>query len=63
MTDFIEIKKNYKNEENPREVDIPPRNMITNPPKTGQSGRQVYFGGVIPIPYMEDDYNRPKYFA
>jgi len=35
MTDFIEIKKNYKNEENPREVDIPPRNMITNPPKTG----------------------------
>ena len=63
MTDFIEIKKNYMNDENPRDVNIGPRNINTNPPKNGQSGKQVYFGGVIPIPYMEDDYNRPKYFA
>jgi hypothetical protein len=35
--------------------------MVTNPTKAGQSGKQVYFGGSVP--YIEDDYNRPKEFA
>ena len=61
MTDFVEIKKNYLDPENPRNVLINPPNIRTNPIKKGQSGRQVTFGGKIP--YMEDDYNRPKYFA
>ena len=60
MTDFVEIQKNFRNEENPREVDIPPRNILTNPMKRGAVGRRVTFGGTIP--YMEDDYNRPKLF-
>ncbi len=58
MNDYVQIEKNFKNEENPRDVDIPPRNILTNPMKKGQSGKQTYFGGAIP--YMEDDYNRPK---
>ena len=61
MTDFVEIQKNYKDEENPRDVVIPPRNIMTNPIKKGKIGKQVTFGGTIP--YIEDDYNRPKLFA
>ena len=61
MTDYVEIMKNYKDEENPRDVVIPPRNIMTNPIKKGRIGRQVHFGGSIP--YIEDDYNRPKEFA
>jgi len=38
-----------------------PPNIQTNPIKKGQNGRQVTFGGTIP--YIEDDYNRPRYFA
>ena len=60
MTDFVEIQKNFRNEENPREVDIPPRNILTNPMKKGAVGKQVTFGGAIP--HSEDDYNRPKLF-
>ena len=55
------IQKNYKSEENPRDIMIAPRNFITNPPKKGQSGKQTYFGGKIT--YTEDDYNRPKAIA
>jgi len=61
MKDFEEIKKNFRSDENPREVVIPPRNILTNPIKRGKVGKQVNFGGSIP--YAEDDYNRPKYFA
>ena len=61
MTDFIEKVKNYKSDENPREVISAPRNIQTNPIKRGQVGKQVMFGGTIP--YIEDDYNRPKMFA
>ena len=62
MTDFVEIKKNFCSDpENPRDVVIAPPNIRTNPIKRGQTGKQVQFGGSIP--YMEDDYNRPKYFA
>ena len=61
MTDFVEIKKNYRSEENPHDVIIMPPNIRTNPIKKGQVGLRVTFGGTVP--YMEDDYNRPKYFA
>ncbi len=61
MTDFTEIQKNFRSEENPREVLTMPPNIQTNPIKKGQHGKQVTFGGTIP--YIEDDYNRPKYFA
>ena len=61
MTDFVEIKKNFKSDENPREVLIGPRNIQTNPIKRGQTGKQVHFGGKIP--YVEDDYNNPKEIA
>ena len=61
MTDFVEIKKNYRSEEDPHDVIIMPPNIRTNPIKKGQVGKQVTFGGTVP--YMEDDFNRPKYFA
>ena len=61
MTDFVEIKKNFRSEEAPHEVIIEPPNIRTNPIKKGQIGKNVTFGGTVP--YMEDDYNRPKYFA
>ena len=61
MTDYTQIEKNFKSEENPREVVTQPPNIRTNPIKRGQIGKQVTFGGTVP--YMEDDYNRPKYFA
>lgn len=61
MTDFVEIQKNYRDDENPRDVMIAPRNIQTNPIKRGQIGKQVTFGGTVP--YIEDDYNRPRMFA
>ena len=61
MQDRTHIKKNFRSEENPRDIEIGPANIKTNPIKKGQSGKQVYFGGKIP--YMEDDYNRPKELA
>ena len=61
MTDFVEIQKNFRSEENPRDVIIAPPNIRTNPIKKGQIGKQVHFGGTIP--YIEDSYDRPKLFA
>lgn len=61
MQDTTHIQKNFKAEDNPRDVVTAPRNFITNPPKKGQVGKQTYFGGKIP--YTEDDYNRPKELA
>lgn len=61
MQELNHIPKNYKSDENPREVISGPRNFITNPPKKGQSGKQTYFEHHIP--YTEDDYNRPKALA
>ena len=52
------MQKNFRSEENNREVVIPPRNILTNPPKVGKIGKNTSFAGVIP--YMEDDFNRPK---
>ena len=40
---------------------IGPRNMLTNPPKRGVVGKNTSFGGQVP--YIEDDYNRPKKMA
>lgn len=40
---------------------IAPRNFLVNPPKKGVVGKQTTFSGMIP--YMEDDYNRPKELA
>ena len=34
---------------------------MTNPPKAGKVGKNTSFGGVVP--YMEDDFNRPKTLA
>ena len=61
MKEFDHIQKDYRNEENPREVNIHPRNFLTNPPKVGKVGKNTSFSGVIP--YMEDDFNRPKHLA
>lgn len=61
MQDTTHIQKNYRCEENPRDVVTAPPNIQTNPPKRGQVGKQTTFGGNIP--YMEDDYNRPKALA
>lgn len=35
--------------------------MATNPPKKGVVGKNTSFGGMVP--YMEDDFNRPKKLA
>ena len=58
MKEFEHVQKNFRSEENNREVVIAPRNFLVNPPKKGIVGKNTTFGGVIP--YMEDDYNRPK---
>ena len=58
MKEFEHVQKNFRSEENNREVVIAPRNFLVNPPKKGIVGKNTSFGGVIP--YMEDDYNRPK---
>jgi hypothetical protein len=61
MKEFEHVQKNFRSEENGREVMIAPRNMLTNPPKAGIVGPKTTFGGVIP--YMEDNYNRPREIA
>ena len=61
MQDYVEVQKNFRSEENPREVISQPPNIRTNPIKKGQVGKNVTFSGTIP--YMEDDYNRPKEIA
>ena len=61
MKEFDQVQKNFRSEENPREVLIHPRNFLTNPPKAGKVGKNTSFGGVVP--YMEDDFNRPKTLA
>lgn len=61
MQDRTHVQKNFRNEENPRDIVIAPRNVVTGPTKVGRVGKQVYFDGKIP--YIEDDYNRPKQLA
>lgn len=60
MKDYEQLQKNFRDEEN-GEVMTQPRNMLTNPPKRGIVGKNTTFGGNIP--YMEDNYNRPKEIA
>jgi len=61
MKDFEIVQKNFRDEANNGEVMIQPRNMQTNPPKKGAVGKNTSFGGMVP--YMEDDFNRPKKLA
>lgn len=61
MKDFEHVAKNFRDPENNNEVIIPPKNIMTNPPKRGRVGKRTTFSGQIP--YMEDDFNRPKIFA
>jgi len=35
MTDYVEIQKNFTDPENPRDIIIPPKNILTNPIKKG----------------------------
>ena len=63
MQDFVEVKKNFKSEENPREVVISKPNIRTNPPKTGIVGKRTTFGGTIEHIAIENEYNRPKELA
>jgi len=60
MKDFEQVQKNYRDDEN-GDVIIAPPNIRTNPPKQGRVGKNTTFSGLIP--YMEDDYNRPKTLA
>ena len=61
MKDFDYIQKSFRDPENNNEVMIPPRNIMTNPIKKGRVGKKTTFSGQIP--YMEDDFNRPKILA
>lgn len=61
MKEYEHVQKNFRSDENPREVITSPRNLLTNPPKVGNVGKNTSFGGMVP--YMEDDFNRPKQLA
>ena len=61
MKDYEQIEKNFRDAEDNGAVIIGPRNIQTNPPKNGRVGKQTTFSGMIP--YMEDDFNRPKELA
>ena len=56
LNDNWHKKKEFRDEEGA--VITAPRNLYTNKPKVGQSGKQCYFGGAIP--YKEDEYDLPK---
>lgn len=60
MKDFEHVQKNHRDPENGDVITKPP-NVKTNPAKLGRVGKNTTFGGNIP--YMEDDYNRPKTLA
>lgn len=57
--DRVDISKNYRNEDGA--VAIGPRNILTNPPKVGEVGKQTSFGGNLP--HMPDDYDNHKKLA
>lgn len=59
-SDYVEIKKDFRNPDpdSQKEVMIGPRNILTNPMKRGKAGKNTLLGEKIP--YIEDDYNRPK---
>ena len=60
LTDYKEIKKNYKNEDG--DVITAPYNVKTNNPKQGNCAmQQASFGGMAE--HMPDDYNAPKKLA
>lgn len=59
MVENNHTKKMYRDEEGA--VITEPRNFLTNPPKKGRNGEGTQFGDSVP--YMEDDYNRPRQLA
>ena len=61
MKDYEQVVKNFRDAEDNGAVMIGPRNILTNPPKRGRVGKNTTFIGQIP--YMEDDFNRPKEMA
>ena len=61
MKDYEQVVKNFRDAEDNGAVIIGPRNIQTNPPKFGRVGKNTTFSGMIP--YMEDDFNRPKSLA
>lgn len=61
MKDFEQVVKNFRDAEDGGNVKIGPRNILTMPPKKGRVGRSTTFEGMIP--YMEDDFNRPREIA
>jgi len=60
MKDFEHVQKNFRDEED-GSVKIMPKNILTNPPKAGNVGKNTTFGGKIE--YMPDNYMRPKEIA
>ena len=61
MQDFIQVEKNFRSDENPREVVTAPRNFLTNPPKVGKCGKMTTFAGQVP--YMNEGFDIPKQLA
>lgn len=61
MKEYEHVQKNFRDEENNREVMIPPRNFLINPPKKGNVGKQTSFGGAVP--YMVSEFDIPKELA
>jgi hypothetical protein len=59
MADRVDVSKNYRNEDGA--VAIGPRNIITNPPKVGEVGKQTSFGGNLP--HMPDDFENARKLA
>lgn len=53
MNERVEVKKNYRDEDG--HVKLAPRNIITNPPKKGEVGKQTTFGGNLA--HMPDLYD------
>ncbi len=59
MTDRVEVKKKFTDEEG--NVLIAPKNILTNPPKRGKVGKRTLFAP--PAEFMPDDYDYPKTLA
>ena len=59
MTDRVNIVKNFKDEEG--NVMVAPKNITTNPIKTGRVGKQTTLGGIIE--YQANDYDAGKKLA
>ncbi len=59
MSDRVDVRKSFKDLDG--RVKLQPRNIITNPPKKGEVGKQTTFGGNLP--HMPDLYDNQKLLA